>query len=174
MNNVIGALQHVWAGGCGRTPRRRSIMQLHFSTSWSLNSLNPASNGAPLYCATSIHRIRPFVNVRHTFFLRQHEFNYSSLFVPSFTQRRHFHRLLQWRYLSDDRVLTHTCLRNISVAISQFSHAIFILEWEKNVGHYFVSNLRTYVHTRMHAFIHIYTRACVHTYTHTQTHSVDP
>ena len=28
LNNAIGALQHVWAGGCGRTPRPRSIMQL--------------------------------------------------------------------------------------------------------------------------------------------------
>jgi len=28
LNNAIGALQHVWVGGCGRTPRPRSIMQL--------------------------------------------------------------------------------------------------------------------------------------------------
>ena len=38
VSNAIGALQHVWAGGCGTTPRPRSIMQLRFSTSWSLNS----------------------------------------------------------------------------------------------------------------------------------------
>jgi len=41
--NVIGVLQHVWAGGCCRTPRPLSIMHLRFST-----SLNPASNGAPI------------------------------------------------------------------------------------------------------------------------------
>jgi hypothetical protein len=33
MNNVIGALQHIFAGGCGRTPKLWSIMQLYFSTS---------------------------------------------------------------------------------------------------------------------------------------------
>ena len=70
MNNAIGALHHVWAGGCGRTPRPQSIMQLRFSTSWSLNSLNPASNGAPIDCTTSVHSTQPFVNVPHTFFLR--------------------------------------------------------------------------------------------------------
>ena len=69
MNNVISELQHVWAGGCGRTPRPWSIMQLSFSTSWSLNSLNPASNGAPIDCTTSIHSTQPFVNVLHTFSL---------------------------------------------------------------------------------------------------------
>jgi hypothetical protein len=67
-NNVIGMLQHVWAGGCGRTPRPRSIMQLCFSTSWSLNSLNPASSSAPIDCTTSIHSTQLFVNVPHTFF----------------------------------------------------------------------------------------------------------
>jgi hypothetical protein len=45
--------KNVWAGGCGRTPRPRSIMRLRFCTSWSLNSLNPVSNGAPIYCTTS-------------------------------------------------------------------------------------------------------------------------
>ena len=54
MNNVIGALQHMWAGGCGKTHRLRWIMQLHVSTSWSFNSLNPASNSAPIDCTTSI------------------------------------------------------------------------------------------------------------------------
>ena len=49
-------------------------------------------------------------------------FNYSSLFVMCITHRRHFHRLLQRRYLSVDRVLTHMCAINISVAISEFSH----------------------------------------------------
>jgi len=49
-------------------------------------------------------------------------FNYSSLFVTCVTHRRHFHRLLQRRYLSDDRILTHMCAINISVATSQFSH----------------------------------------------------
>jgi len=38
VNNAIGALQHIWAGGCGRTPRPRSIMQVRFCTSCSLNS----------------------------------------------------------------------------------------------------------------------------------------
>jgi len=38
------------------------------------------------------------------------------------THRRHFHRLLQRCYLSDDRVLTHMSAINISVAASQFSH----------------------------------------------------
>ena len=55
MNNAIGVLQHVLAGGCGRTPRPWSIMQLRFSTSWSLNSLNPVSNGAPIDSTTSIY-----------------------------------------------------------------------------------------------------------------------
>ena len=50
MNNIIGALQHVWAGGCGRMPTQWSIMQLRFSTSWSLNTLNLAFS-----CTTSIH-----------------------------------------------------------------------------------------------------------------------
>ena len=36
MNNVIGALQHVWAGGCGKTHRLRWIMQLRVSTSEAL------------------------------------------------------------------------------------------------------------------------------------------
>ena len=70
MNNVISALQHVWAGGCGKTPRPQSIMQLHFSTSWSLNSLNRALNVSPIDCATSIHSTQPFVNVPYIFFLR--------------------------------------------------------------------------------------------------------
>ena len=40
-----------------------SMMQLRFSTSWSLNSLNPSSNGAPIHCITSIHSTQPFVNI---------------------------------------------------------------------------------------------------------------
>ena len=36
--------------------------------------------------------------------------------------RRHFHWLLQRRYLSDDRVLTHTCELNISVVTCKFTH----------------------------------------------------
>jgi hypothetical protein len=35
--------------------------------------------------------------------------------------RHHFHRLLQRRYLTDDRVFTHMCTLNIRVATSQFS-----------------------------------------------------
>ena len=122
MNNVIGVLQHVWAGGRGRTPRLQSIMQLGFSTSWSLNSLNPASNSAPIDCTTSTYSTQPFMNVPHTFFLRHYKFNYSSLFVTCVRHRCYFHRLLQQRYLSDDRVLIHTCAINISVYNSQFSH----------------------------------------------------
>ena len=49
MNNAIGELQHVWAGGCGRAPRPRAIMQLRFSTSWSLKSLNLESSGASFW-----------------------------------------------------------------------------------------------------------------------------
>jgi hypothetical protein len=104
-NNVIGALQNVWAGGCGSTPRPRSIMQLRFSTSWSLNSLNLAHNGTPIDYSTSIHSTQPFVNVPYTVFLCLKEFNYSSWSVTCVRHRRHFHRLLQRRYLSDDRVL---------------------------------------------------------------------
>ena len=70
MNNVIGALQHIWAGGCDRASRPWSIMQIHVSTLWSLNSLNPASNSAPIDCTTSIYSTQPFMNVLHTFFLR--------------------------------------------------------------------------------------------------------
>ena len=43
-------------------------------------------------------------------------------FVTCVRHRRHFHRQLQRCYLSDDRVLTHMCAINISVATSQFSH----------------------------------------------------
>jgi hypothetical protein len=68
--NVIGVLQHVWAGGCSRTSRLRSIMQLCFSNSWRLNSLYPASNGDPIDCTTSIHSTQPFVNVPYNYFLR--------------------------------------------------------------------------------------------------------
>jgi hypothetical protein len=42
--------------------------RIKLSTSWSLNSLNPACNGAPIDCTTSIHSTQPFVNVPHTFF----------------------------------------------------------------------------------------------------------
>jgi hypothetical protein len=44
-------------------------MQLYFSTSWSLNSLNPVSNGEPIDCTTCIHSLQPIVNVPHTFSL---------------------------------------------------------------------------------------------------------
>jgi hypothetical protein len=92
-----------------------------FSNSWNPKSLNPASNGAPIDCTTSIHSTQPYVNVPHAFILRHQEFNYSSLFVTCVRHRRHFHRLLQRRYLSDDRVLINMCAINISVATSQFS-----------------------------------------------------
>jgi hypothetical protein len=36
-------------------------MQLSFSTSWSLNFLNPVSNSAPIDCTTSIHSTQQFV-----------------------------------------------------------------------------------------------------------------
>jgi hypothetical protein len=44
------------------------------------------------------------------------------LFVTCVRHRPHLHRLLQRRYLSDNRVLIHMCSINISVATYQFSH----------------------------------------------------
>jgi hypothetical protein len=46
----------------------RWIMQLRFSTSCSLNSLNPGYNGASIDSTTSIYSTHPFVNVPHIFF----------------------------------------------------------------------------------------------------------
>jgi hypothetical protein len=46
-------------------------MQLQFSTSWSLNSLNPASNSAPINCTTFIHSTQLHMNIPHSFFLHQ-------------------------------------------------------------------------------------------------------
>jgi len=40
----------------------------------------------------------------------------------SVRHKRHFHRLLQQRYLLDNGVLIHIRAINISVATSQFSH----------------------------------------------------
>jgi hypothetical protein len=40
-----------------------SLHESRFYNSWSLNSLNPASNGAPIDCTTSIHGTQLFVNV---------------------------------------------------------------------------------------------------------------
>jgi hypothetical protein len=95
-----------------------SLHESRFSTSWSPNSLNPARNGAPIDCTTSIHSTQWFVNVPHTF-------------------------LRQWHYLSDDRVLKYMCAINISVATSQFSHCyLYSGIRKKKCGHYFLSNLR--------------------------------
>lgn len=41
-NNDISAVQHDWAGGCGRTSSTWHIMQLHYSTFW--NCLSPMIN----------------------------------------------------------------------------------------------------------------------------------
>ena len=65
-------------------------------------------------------------------------------FLTCVRHRRHFQRLLQRRYLSDDRVITHMCAINISVLY----HSIFTLLslfWneKKKCGHYFLSNPRT-------------------------------
>jgi hypothetical protein len=111
-----------------------SLHESRFSTYWSLNSLNPASNGAPVNFTTSIHSTQLFVNVPHTFFLHHSEFNYSSLFVTFVRHRRHFRRLLQRYYLSDDRVLIHMCAINISVATSQFSHCCLYCRMRKKWG----------------------------------------
>jgi hypothetical protein len=54
--------------------------------------------------------------------------------VTSVRHRRHFHRLLQRRYLSDGRVLTHTCAINISVATFQFAHRYFYSGMRKKCG----------------------------------------
>jgi hypothetical protein len=68
--------------------------------------------------------------------------------------RRHFHRLLQRRYLSDDRVITHMCAINISVATFQFSHCyLYSGMRKKNVGHYFLSNLRKFGNVNTVGFI---------------------
>ena len=55
-------------------------------------------------------------------------------FVTCVRHRRHFHRLLQQRYLSDDRVLTHMCAINISVGTSQFSHCYLYSGMKKKCG----------------------------------------
>ena len=63
-------------------------------------------------------------------------------FVTCVRHRRHFHRLLQQRYLSDDRVLTHVrnkhqcCYLSICTLLSLFWNE------KKNVGRYFLSNPR--------------------------------
>jgi hypothetical protein len=50
------------------------------------------------------------------------EFNYRSLFVTCVRHRRHFHRLLQRCYLSDNRVLnTHVCNKHQSCYVSIFT-----------------------------------------------------
>jgi hypothetical protein len=41
-------------------------MFLHFLNWRNVNSLNPASSGAPIDCTTSIHSTQPFVNIPHT------------------------------------------------------------------------------------------------------------
>ena len=129
INYVIGGLQRVGAGGCAWTPKPRSIMQLSFSTFWSLKSLNSATNGAlspaQLPCAAG-NRFSMFPTFRFSATkssLRACYFNVSD--------KRHSHRLLQWRYLSDDLILI--CAINISVATAQFSHC-YILEWGKMWG----------------------------------------
>jgi hypothetical protein len=118
-----------------------SLHESRFSTFWSLNSLNTASNGAPIDCTTSIHSTQPFVNVPHNFFLHHYEFNYSSLFVTCVRHRRHFHRLRQRCYLSDDRVLKLMCAINIDVATSQFSHCYLYSGMRKKCGALFSEQL---------------------------------
>ena len=68
------------------------------------------------------------------------------MFVTCVRHRHHFHRLLQRRYLSDDRVLTHICAINISVALSIFTLLSLFWNEKKNVGHYFLSNPRTFLY----------------------------
>ena len=82
-------------------------------------------------------------------------------FVTYVRQRRHFHRLLQRRYLSEDRVLTRMCAININVATCQFPHCyLYSGMRNKNVGHYFMSSSRTYIVVSLELILQVRIKIC--------------
>jgi hypothetical protein len=145
-NNVIGALQHVWVGGCGRTSRPRSIMQLRLSTFWSLNSLNPTSNIAAIDCTISIQHTTVYECSPH--FLSTPLRIQLQLVVCNVCQTQTPFSQTTTAALSVGRPRTYICAINISVALSQLSHCyLYSGMRKKNVGYYFLSNPRSCVFT---------------------------
>ena len=135
MNNAIGALLHVWAGGCDRTPRPRSIMQLRFSTSWSLNSLNLESNVAPDWLH-KFHTQHTTVCESYPHFLSPPLRTQLQLVFCNMCQTQTLFSQTTTVALSVRRPCAHTHVRNKHQLLPLGFHiAIFTLEWEKNAGH---------------------------------------
>jgi len=143
MNNVIGALQHVWAGGCGRTPRPWLIMQLRFSTSWALTlwTQHPTmllSTAQLPYTAHNRYECFPhFLSLPLRIQLQLVVCNVCQTQIP-FPQTT-------IAVLSVGQPCTYTHVRNKHPCcyLSIFTLLSLFRNEKKNVGHYFLSNPRT-------------------------------
>ena len=144
MNNVIGAPQHVWTDGCGRTPRPRLIMQLRFSTSWCLNSLTQRPTvllSTAQLPYTAHNRLWMFPTLSPPLRIQLH------LVVCNVCQTQTPFSQTTTAALSIGRPCTYTHLRNKHQCCCLSIFTLLSLFWneKKNVGHYFLSNLRSSV-----------------------------